>query len=296
MQQNFVIECLLIGKAMICKGMSSSYLGFNPHDPAFMRQSCALALKAGASIMQHYRNGVAVEKKQDKSPVTQADRDAEHILEEGLRALAPDIQIIGEEAYAEKKPDYLDKAFFLLDPLDGTRDFIDKRTDFTVNIGLIDNGKAVAGVIYAPFHERLFFSGETHAFTIDVPPDATLTEQHHIKKLRVAPVAAGGLRVLASRSHLAKETEALIARLNVRETISAASSYKFCLVADGSADLYPRHGRTMEWDTAAGQAILQSAGGIVTLENGTPLGYGKLEDGLANPSFIAAGAANWQDV
>ena len=275
--------------------MINPSLGFDPHTMGFMRKLCGLALHAGACIMQHYRNGVATEKKQDKSLVTQADRDAEHILEIGLRALAPNIQIIGEEAYAEKKPTHLQPVFFLLDPLDGTRDFVDKRADFTVNIGLIADGKPVAGVIYAPHHQRLFYSGNTCAFTINTRPTATLSARTHVKVLRVAPPPSDGLRVLASRSHLSRETETFLAGLKVRETIGAASSYKFCLLADGSADLYPRHGRTMEWDTAAGHAILESAGGIVTLENGAPLSYGKLKNALANPSFIAATAANWQD-
>jgi 3'(2'), 5'-bisphosphate nucleotidase len=244
--------------------------------------------------MQHYRNGVEAEEKSDKSPVTQADRDAEDLIERALAALAPDIQMIGEEACSERVPDKLAPHFFLVDPLDGTRDFVAKRKDFTVNIGLISGTAPVAGVIYAPVHEKLYFSGPNSAFMMPMAPEDAL-DMAQAKPLRVGPFPDNGLGVLASRSHRDKKTDALIKRLHVRDVIPAASSYKFCLLAEGRADLYPRHGRTMEWDTAAGHAILNAAGGIVTREDGTPLEYGKLERALDNPSFIAAAHANWQN-
>jgi 3'(2'), 5'-bisphosphate nucleotidase len=259
-----------------------------------MRALCAAALEAGARIMQHYRNGVEAEEKSDKSPVTQADRDAEDLIERTLAALAPDIQMIGEEACSERMPDKLAPHFFLVDPLDGTRDFVAKRKDFTVNIGLISGTAPVAGVIYAPVHEKLYFSGPNSAFMLPMAPEDTL-DMAQAKPLRVGPFPDNGLGVLASRSHRDKKTDALIKRLHVRDVIPAASSYKFCLLAEGRADLYPRHGRTMEWDTAAGHAILNAAGGVVTREDGTPLEYGKLERDLDNPSFIAAAHANWQN-
>ncbi len=274
--------------------MTATPLPFDPHESAFMRALSAAALEAGARIMQHYRNGVEAEEKSDKSPVTQADRDAEDLIECALAALAPDIQMIGEEACSERVPDKLAPHFFLVDPLDGTRDFVAKRTDFTVNIGLISGNAPVAGVIYAPVHEKLYFSGPNSAFMLPMAPEDTL-DMAQAKPLRVRPFPDNGLGVLASRSHRDKKTDALIKRLHVRDVIPAASSYKFCLLAEGRADLYPRHGRTMEWDTAAGHAILNAAGGIVSCEDGTPLEYGKLERALDNPSFIAAAHANWQD-
>jgi 3'(2'), 5'-bisphosphate nucleotidase len=266
----------------------------DPHAPAFMHALCQMALDAGAVIMTHYRNGVAEETKADKSPVTQADRDAELLLERALGQVAPGIQVIGEEACSETAPTQLDELFFLLDPLDGTRDFVAKRDNFTVNIGLVKGQYPIAGVIYAPVHEKLYFSGNDAAYSLTIAPDGDL-DISQAKRLRTQKADADGLIVIASRSHRGEKTDQMIASLNVKETIATASSYKFCLLAEGTADFYPRYGRTMEWDTAAGQAILEAAGGIVTTEDGARFHYGKLERGLDNPSFIAAAADNWQD-
>lgn len=272
----------------------SNHLDFDPHAPAFMSALCQMALDAGAVIMRHYENGVAEEKKADKSPVTQADRDAEILLEAELAKLAPGIQVIGEEACSEQTPNSLDDVFFLLDPLDGTRDFVAKRDNFTVNIGLIYKDFPVAGVIYAPVHEKLYFSGTDCAYKLAISPNGRL-DLAQATRLKTAPLDPNGLNVIASRSHRDEKTDALISKLQVKEIIGTASSYKFCLLAEGSADFYPRFGRTMEWDTAAGQAIVEAAGGVVTFEDGQRFSYGKLERGLDNPSFIAATRANWQD-
>ncbi len=272
----------------------SYQLPFDPHNPAIMSELCQMALDAGALIMQHYKNGVAEETKADKTPVTQADRDAEILLTQRLNALLPDAQVIGEEACAEAVPEKLAPYFFLLDPLDGTRDFVAKRDNFTVNIGLIVEDAPVAGVIYAPVHEKLYFSGPDCAYRLAIAPQAEL-DISKAEKLRTADIDPTGIKVIASRSHRDDKTEQLISSLNVSDTIGAASSYKFCLVADGTADFYPRFGRTMEWDTAAGQAILEAAGGVVTDEDGKRFTYGKLGRGLDNPSFIAAARDNWQD-
>lgn len=272
----------------------SDRLGFDPHAPAFMTALCQMALDAGGVIMQHYRDGVATETKADKSPVTAADREAEILLEAALGKLAPHIQVIGEEACAEQVPETLDAAFFLLDPLDGTRDFVAKRDNFTVNIGLIQNKYPIAGVIYAPVHEKLYFSGPECAYRLAIAPDGKL-DLNAAETLITAPLDPAGLNVIASRSHRDEKTDKMIDSLHVKEIIGTASSYKFCLLAEGSADFYPRFGRTMEWDTAAGQAIVEAAGGVVTFEDGDRFAYGKLERGLDNPSFIAAARANWQD-
>ena len=253
-----------------------------------------MALDAGALIMRHYRDGVTEEKKADKSPVTQADREAEALLEKALAELVPHIQVIGEEACADSLPTQLDDMFFLLDPLDGTRDFVAKRDNFTVNIGLVHKHYPIAGVIYAPVHEKLYFSGSDYAYRLQIAPDGNLDIQA-AEKLTTEKIDARGVHIIASLSHRGEKTDQMIASLNVKSTIAAASSYKFCLLAEGTADFYPRYGRTMEWDTAAGQAILESAGGIVTTEEGERFSYGKLARGLDNPSFIAAAADNWQD-
>ena len=272
----------------------SNKLPFDPHAPEFMTAMCQMALEAGALIMQHYKNGVAEETKADKSPVTQADRDAEILLTAQLAKLAPGVQVIGEEACSEVLPENMDDLFFLLDPLDGTRDFVAKRDNFTVNIGLISGDTPIAGVIYAPVHEKLYFSGTDAAYRLAIAPDGEL-DIAQAEALNTNAINPDGITVIASRSHRDEKTDALISSLNVSDTIATASSYKFCLVAEGTADFYPRFGRTMEWDTAAGQAILQAAGGIVTNEDGSRFTYGKLERGLDNPSFIAAAGDNWQD-
>ena len=269
-------------------------LDFDPHEPLFMTGLCQMALDAGALIMQHYKNGVQEEKKADKSPVTQADRDAEALLTQRLAEHAPGVQVIGEEACSDALPTHLEEVFFLLDPLDGTRDFVAKRDNFTVNIGLIAGQTPIAGVIYAPVHAKLYFSGKQSAFRIDISPDGKL-DLAKATALHTNTINPQGLKVIASRSHRDEKTEDIINRLYVSKTIAAASSYKFCMVAEGTADFYPRFGRTMEWDTAAGQAILEAAGGVVTTEDGAPFTYGKLARGLDNPSFIAAAADNWQD-
>jgi len=267
---------------------------FDPHAPAFMHAMCQMALDAGAVIMTHYKNGAAEEKKADKSPVMQADRDAEILLEKALGELVPHVQVIGEEAHEAAAPTSLDDVFFLLDPLDGTRDFVARKDNFTVNIGLVSNRYPIAGVIYAPVHEKLYFSGTQCAYRLAIAPDGAL-DISKAEPLMTQKADPQGLRVIASRSHRGEKTDQMIASLNVKNTIAAASSYKFCLLAEGTADFYPRYGRTMEWDTAAGQAILEAAGGIVTTEDGERFSYGKLERGLDNPSFIAAAADNWQD-
>ena len=267
---------------------------FDPHTPQFMQAFCQMALHAGGLIMQHYRDGVKTEKKADKSPVTQADRDAEALLENALAELVPHIQVIGEEACSETMPQQLDDMFFLLDPLDGTRDFVAKKDNFTVNIGLVHNHYPIAGVIYAPVHEKLYFSGPDCAYRLLIAPDGKL-DISQAERLTTQKADAAGLRIIASRSHRGEKTDQMIASLNVKSTIAAASSYKFCLLAEGTADFYPRYGRTMEWDTAAGQAILEAAGGVVTTEEGDRFSYGKLARGLDNPSFIAAAADNWHD-
>ena len=267
---------------------------FDPHAPQFMHALCQMALDAGALIMRHYRDGVTEEKKADKSPVTQADRESEALLEKALAELVPHVQVIGEEACADSLPTQLDDMFFLLDPLDGTRDFVAKRDNFTVNIGLVHKHYPIAGVIYAPVHEKLYFSGADCAHRLQIAPDGNLDIQA-AEKLTTEKIDARGVHIIASLSHRGEKTDQMIASLNVKSTIAAASSYKFCLLAEGTADFYPRYGRTMEWDTAAGQAILEAAGGIVTTEGGERFSYGKLARGLDNPSFIAAAADNWQD-
>lgn len=252
-----------------------------------------LALKAGAAIMVHYRNGVEATRKQDNSPVTIADQDAERIILDGLQIIAPDIPVVSEEqAAAGFIPDIAD-CFFLVDPLDGTKEFLNKNGEFTVNIALIQDRVPVAGVVYAPAKERMFYaSNANEAYEHVIAPNAegSLDAPTRPHRISVRKPAEDGLVIIASRTHRDQKTDEYLNLYRVKEFLAAGSSLKFCLIAAGEADLYPRHGRTMEWDTAAGHAVLSAAGGSVTQLDGVPLLYGKVERGLDNPFFVARGA------
>ncbi|MEM9965665.1 MAG: 3'(2'),5'-bisphosphate nucleotidase CysQ [Asticcacaulis sp.] len=249
-----------------------------------------IALEAGAEIMRLYDQGFAVETKSDASPVTEADRAAEAIILKGLAALTPDIPVVAEEeAAAGRLPD-IGQRFFLVDPLDGTKEFISRNGEFTVNIALIENGIPIAGVVYAPALGRIFWGAQdTGAFTGEIV-------NGHIDNTRpihVRPAQPEGLLAIGSRSHGAQETQDWLKAYKVSDFVSAGSSLKFCLLATGEADIYPRLGRTMEWDTAAGHAVLNAAGGKVTHLDGTPFLYGKRnqpqDTDFANPNFVAFG-------
>ncbi|GIX15795.1 MAG: 3'(2'),5'-bisphosphate nucleotidase CysQ [Paracoccaceae bacterium] len=244
-----------------------------------------LALEAGAAIMQVYHApDFEVRAKTDRSPVTEADDAADRLIREGLRAAFPDIPVITEEEAAshDQRPG---ARFFLVDPLDGTKEFVGRRTDFTVNIALVEQGVPTRGVVYAPAQARLFWTDETGA---SMEEQGTLLPGRidDARRLGVASPDPEALRVVASKSHRDAATDAYIARYRVAEFVAAGSSLKFCLLACGAADLYPRLGRTMEWDTAAGHAVLLGAGGrVVRFDDHRPLTYGK--PGWENPFFIA---------
>ncbi|MGC6498565.1 MAG: 3'(2'),5'-bisphosphate nucleotidase CysQ [Henriciella sp.] len=255
-------------------------------------QLAKIALDAGDVIMQVYASDFDVEQKQDSSPVTEADQRAEALILAALRQIDPELPLIAEEAVAAGHlPKHGDR-FALIDPLDGTREFINKRGEFTVNIGIIDQGVPVMGVVYAPALNRLFVAETRHqAWQANVAPGAELPGPDQRKQLRIRPAPKTGLTAIASKSHRSPETDAFLETHHIGEIISAGSSLKFCLIAAGEADLYPRHGRTMEWDTAAGQAVAEAAGARVTETDGTPLTYGKVHRGYDNPPFIV-----WGDV
>lgn len=243
-----------------------------------------LAIKAGAEIMAVYvRPDFEVKIKSDDSPVTIADERADAVIFAGLRQVFPDATIVTEEQ-ADTHSAEAD-TFFIVDPLDGTKEFVHRRGDFTVNIALVENGVPTLGVVYAPAKERLFITdaeGRSHEESGDHAVDVV----GPMKPLQVSTPDNTGLVVVASKSHRDQATNDYIAKYRVHDMTAAGSSLKFCLVATGEADLYPRLGRTMEWDTAAGQAILRGAGGkVVRFDDHTPLTYGK--PGYENPFFIA---------
>ncbi len=257
-------------------------------DETLTQTLCALALEAGAAAMAVYARDFETEIKADSSPVTEADELGEKIILEGLAAFAPDVPVLAEEsASAGRIPDPLGDLFFLVDPLDGTKEFIKKTGEFTVNIALIEQGRPVAGVVYAPAADRLYYGGRGGAWKAEIV-DGVIGARDIIR-VRTAP--AEGLVAVASRSHRSPETDAYLKTLEVSDFTAAGSSLKFCLVAEGAADVYPRFGRTMEWDTGAGQAVLEAAGGrVVVHPEGDPLTYGKKARGFDNPHFIAWGA------
>jgi 3'(2'), 5'-bisphosphate nucleotidase len=209
-----------------------------------------------------------------------------------LRELAgrfPGLSAIAEEEVASGRITVIGRQFFLVDPLDGTKEFLNRNGEFTVNIGEILDGRPVRGVVFAPAKNRLFLGEESSgAFELvtepGVPPDFS-----QLRPIEARLEPADGLVAVASRSHRDYKTEEYLARFPVKEFVSAGSSLKFCLVAAGEADIYPRLGRTMEWDTAAGHAVLAAAGGNVLTIDGTPFVYGKTEEGFANPFFVARG-------
>lgn len=250
----------------------------------------AIALQAGHLIMDVYATDFSIDRKDDASPVTEADEKAESLILEALAKLAPDLPVLAEEAVnAGHIPD-IGERFALVDPLDGTKEFINKRDEFTVNIAIIEHGRPVMGVVYAPALSRLFVAQSvSSAWQAEAAPGAPVPPEDKRVPLKIRKAPAEGLTGIASKSHRTPETDAFLEKFNVQNLISAGSSLKFCLIAAGEADLYPRMGRTMEWDTAAGQAVVEAAGGRVLEESGAPLLYGKKTRGFDNPHFIVYG-------
>lgn len=242
---------------------------------------CDLSIAAGHRIMEFYRSGEhETVIKADHSPVTDADIAAHHMIVENLRRWAPDIPIVSEENASQ--PDVAKaKHFWLVDPLDGTKSFIRRSDEFTVNIALMEGDRPVFGAIYIPVTDTLYYGSEAYGAFRQKPNDAP-------RHIRARTQPEEGATVLVSQSHNTAATDAFMENLTVAETMRASSSLKFCLVAEGTADVYPRYGRTMEWDTAAGHAIINAAGGRVETTDGKPLLYGK--PGFENDGFIVWGA------
>lgn len=239
-----------------------------------------IASEAGAVIMEVYASGAASTRlKDDRSPVTAADEKAEALILDRLAALVPDVPVVAEECAARGVVPVVGGRFILVDPLDGTKEFLSRNGEFTVNIALIEDGKSVAGCVYAPAIDALYVGG-THAYCVAGGVRTVL-------RTRAYPEA--GLTVLCSRSHPDAGSEAFLAGHAIAERREAGSSLKFCRIAEGAADLYPRFGPTMEWDVAAGDAVLSAAGGIVTDPDGAPFVYGKRGSGFRNDAFVAWG-------
>ena len=238
-----------------------------------------IAQGAGPIVMRHYEAGAQARVKADRSPVTDADEEAEKLILAELAAEFPNVPVIAEEEAAAGRIAHVGAHFFLVDPVDGTKEFIKRTGEFTVNIGEVVDGAPVAGVVFAPAIGRLFV-GAMGEGAFEVSGGAA-------KPIAARKPPEGGMIAVSSKSHPDAQTVALLGSLNIKGHINAGSSLKFCLVAAGEADIYPRAGRTMEWDTAAGDAVLRAAGGDVSNWDYTPFTYGK--SGFENGPFIARG-------
>jgi 3'(2'), 5'-bisphosphate nucleotidase len=249
-------------------------------DPKRVQELSDLCRRAGAAILAVYeRPGtIAVASKGDSSPLTEADLAAHRVLVEGLEGTGLGIPVVSEEDDASQAHRTASGTFWLLDPLDGTKEFIARNGQFTVNLALVRDGHPVFGIVHAPVIDELFVGGEGLG---------AQCERAGIRRaIRVATRGAGPLRIVASRSHMNQETRAYIDRLGAHELVQAGSSLKFCRVAEGAADCYPRIGPTAEWDTAAAQAVLEAAGGVVHDLHGERLRCGKLVN--RNEGFVAS--------
>jgi len=268
-------------------------VGGREGDWALLEAMADIALQAGICILKHYEKPDTAQK-DDGSPVTQADVEAEALIEKALAALLPGVPIAAEEACSAGRLPQVDGAFLLVDPLDGTKDFIARNGQFTVNIALVEAREPVLGVIFAPALGKIWL-GANKAVAADVLAGAKLTQARHRRDIKARQQPGEGLVAMASRSHMTAETERLLSALPIAERRPVGSSIKFCQIAEGLADVYVRAGRTMEWDTAAGHAILRAAGGDVRQPDGAPFLYGKRDAKFANGDFIAAGDTSLWD-
>ncbi len=255
---------------------------------ALALQLAQIASDAGRVVMSYRGGRAAVGFKADDSPVTDADRDSETIIRGSLAHVLPDISIVAEESFDAKNPPPAQPHFILVDPLDGTREFISGRDEFTVNIAYIEDGVPVAGCVYAPALHRIYVAGKM-ALRAELMPGGKITSLDQLRPIATAPYPTSGLRAVASRSHDDDKTERFLSTLTIASREACGSSLKFCKVAEGAADVYPRFGPTMEWDTAAAHAVLTAAGGCVMTDDGAPLRYGKADAGFRNSGFVAWG-------
>lgn len=252
---------------------------------SFIEPIVALAEDAGRAILEVYSTNFEVQSKADESPLTQADLASHYCIVEGLEQLTPGLPIISEESGL---PDFEERRrwdrYWLIDPLDGTKEFVNRNGEFTVNIALIENNRPVFGVVHVPVHHKTYVGCENvgaERRNGDRPPEP----------IRVAAASRDPVRVVGSRSHRGASLDAYLEGLGKHDMVPMGSSLKFCVIAEGGADLYPRLGPTSEWDTAAAQAVVEQAGGSVVTLDGKPMTYNAKSD-MLNPYFFVIGAAD----
>jgi 3'(2'), 5'-bisphosphate nucleotidase len=245
----------------------------------------ALTAAAGRAILEVYATDFEVETKSDNSPLTRADLASHHTLVAGLRELMPDTPIVSEEGGL---PEFAERSawtrYWLIDPLDGTKEFVNRNGEFTVNVALIESHRPVFGVVHAPVQDKTYVGCTGHGAELRVADGAP-------RPIRVAGRSSDPVRVVGSRSHRGASLDAFLERVGETDVVPMGSSLKFCVVAEGLADVYPRLGPTSEWDTAAAQAVVEQAGGRVLRLDGKPLSYNEKED-ILNPYFVVAGPAD----
>jgi 3'(2'), 5'-bisphosphate nucleotidase len=258
-----------------------------PERDRLARIFAAIASDAGVAVMDVYKSDFETRTKADRSPVSDADEKAEEIILARLESELPGIPVLAEERAArEGLGEKITGDFLLVDPVDGTKEFVQRKGDFTVNIALISAGRPVAGVVYAPARKELYFGGASARMIDAFEPGAKIADG---RVLKTRDYPAEGLTAMTSSSHLTEETRKFLARHKIVSSTAIGSSLKFCWVAAGKADVYPRWGPTMEWDTAAGHAVLEAAGGKVLTPEGSPFLYGKGAQGFGNGPFVAWG-------
>lgn len=260
-------------------------------DPSLLDAMTDIASQAAAAVMRAREKGVVARTKSDASPVTEADDAAEAIILEGLARILPGVAVVSEEASAKIEVTQVPDPFILVDPLDGTREFIEARDEFTVNIAIIADGRPVIGIVGAPALNTIWrgIVGKGSE-RLQLPPGRTTKDAMDRTSLHARAHGGGAWRAMVSRSHHDPATDHWLQRFSAIERMDCGSSIKFCRIAEGRADIYPRLGRTSEWDIAAGDAVLSAAGGVVLTPDGEPVRYGQVARHLKVPSFIA-----WSD-
>jgi len=245
----------------------------------------ALAIEAGAAILKVYATDFDVQSKEDTSPLTQADLASHRCIVKGLQQLTPDMPIISEESGL---PEFAERSrwqrYWLIDPLDGTKEFVNRNGEFTVNIALIDAGRPVLGVVHVPVQSKTYLGCENHGAELR-------QDGREPTRIRVAATSSSPVRIVGSRSHRGSSLDAFLDKLGESDMVPMGSSLKFCTVAEGKADVYPRLGPASEWDTAAAQAVVEQAGGTVLELDGKPLSYNQKSD-ILNPWFVVIGATD----
>jgi 3'(2'), 5'-bisphosphate nucleotidase len=259
-------------------------------DGRLLDELTTIVSAAAAAILAARARSLDVRAKADLSPVTAADHAAEVVILEGLARLLPGVCVVSEEAAGRALPDRIPSSFVLVDPLDGTRELLAGRDEFTINVALLSGGRPRAGIVAAPAAGILWRGIEGRgAERLRLSPGAPASAAHERSEIRTRPSPRSGLVAVVSRSHLEPQTQAFLARLPIADRRACGSAVKFCQIAEGAADVYPRLSATCEWDVAAGHAVLAAAGGAVVTPQGAPLTYGRMFESFRVPAFVAWG-------